>query len=168
MRAGLSRRAAMDQALIRRRDLGNKVAYLTLVWQGLKPHLARFEPRRAGMDHLSIEQHHAFLAGIGVDAGIAEGQTRIGLDADAPKSVEHRLARFVGHLEARPGGLLTGLASFDEERSAVHCAACLVAPCVRASLSMTRPEASILTNWLARQYSSGAGKSSLWCAPRLS
>src|SRR5947207_15913788 len=115
MLAGLSRRAVtaseLCQALIRRGDLGNEVAYLTLVWQGLEPHLARFEPRRACVDHLSIEQHHAFLAGIGVDAGIAEGQAWIGLDADAPKSIEHRLARFVGHLEARPNGLLTGLAA---------------------------------------------------------
>src|SRR5262249_22281246 len=57
-----------------RRDFGDEVAHQGLVGERPPHHLARLEPGRAGIDGRAVELHHAFLAGIGIDAGEADRQ----------------------------------------------------------------------------------------------
>src|SRR5262245_25012918 len=56
-----------------RRDLGDEVANEPFVGERRQRHLARLQPRRAGIDRLAVQLQHAFLAGIGIDAGEADG-----------------------------------------------------------------------------------------------
>src|SRR5215470_17134025 len=57
-----------------RGDLGDEVAQQRFVGERGQGHFARLEPRGAGVDGLAIQLDHAFLAGIGVDAGEADGE----------------------------------------------------------------------------------------------
>ena len=60
------------------------------------------EPLGAGIDRLAVELDHAFLAGVGVDAGEADGEARVAVGPDPTQAVEHRLARLEWHLIAFP------------------------------------------------------------------
>src|SRR6266852_8326821 len=85
-----------------RRDLGDEIANERLVGEWSECHLARLEPRRAGIDGLAVELHHAFLAGIGVDAGEADGEARVPICPDPTQSVEHGLAGLERNVIALP------------------------------------------------------------------
>src|SRR5262245_26424977 len=80
-----------------RRDLGNEVANPRFVAQWLERHFTRFEASGAGVGGLAVDQDDAFLAGIGVDAGVAHRERRVHLGAERPQAVEHRLPRLVRH-----------------------------------------------------------------------
>jgi hypothetical protein len=63
-----------------------------------------FQAHRAGVFDFTVDQHHAFLAGIGIDAGEAKGERRI--LTDHLQTVEHGLAKLEFDLEgvhASPG-----------------------------------------------------------------
>src|SRR4051794_4714821 len=72
-------------------DLGHEVADEGLVGQRREGHFARLEPRRAGVDGLAVEFQHALLAGVGIDAGEADRERRVLVDADPAQAIEHRL-----------------------------------------------------------------------------
>src|SRR5215469_15056018 len=112
------------EPLGRRRDLGDEIAHQRLVVQRLHHHLARLEPRRAGIDGRAVELHHAFLARIGVDAGETDRERRVAIGADPAQPVEHRLARLERDLVAlEPPRLGVGAAPHLERRRLAHCAA---------------------------------------------
>src|SRR6185312_4174979 len=159
-----SRRCRIGKPLVGRGDLGDEIADERLVAERLEPHLALFEPRRAGIDRLAVDEDHAFLACIGVDAGKAEGEARILLRADAPQPVEHGLAGLERHGIARPARRLARLAAADEEGGgAAHCAPARAARGGTAARTSSLPSSE--SAWLTRQASSVAGKSSRRCAP---
>src|SRR5690349_927924 len=86
-------------------DLGDEVAHERFVGQGCDCHFARLEPRRAGINGLAVQFHHAFLAGIGIYAGETDGERGVLVDADPAQPVEHRLAALERHLMGFPMAL---------------------------------------------------------------
>src|SRR6266404_4724921 len=104
--AGSSSGRRLPEPLRRRRNLGDEVAHQRLVRQRLHYHLAWLQPRRAGIRGGAVDLHHAFLAGIGVDAGEPERQRRVAVRPDPAQAVENRLAGLERHLMALqlPGG----------------------------------------------------------------
>src|SRR5262249_37803708 len=66
--------ASLHEPLRRRRNLGDEITHQALVGERGECHLARGEPRGAGIDRGAVQFHHAFLASIGVDAGEADGE----------------------------------------------------------------------------------------------
>src|SRR5262245_61637131 len=80
-----------------RSDFGDQIAHQRLVGQRRHLHLARLEPCRAGINSLAVEFHHAFLAGVGIDAGKADGKRGVLVDADPAQPIEHRLPTFERH-----------------------------------------------------------------------
>src|SRR5262249_37563393 len=78
----------------------------------------------AGIDGLAVELDHAFLAGVGVDAGEADGEARVAVGANPAQGVEHRLPGLERHLVAleAPGGAIDAAPDF-ELRAFHHCAA---------------------------------------------
>src|SRR5215471_11424649 len=105
--AGLQR----TDRLIRRRNLRHQVADQRFVRQRLEPHLAWLEPRRAGIDHLAVQQDHAFLARVRIDAGEADRKCRILLASDLSETVEDGLSRLVRNLVTGPGRVVSALSS---------------------------------------------------------
>src|SRR5581483_10540696 len=115
---------SLHKPLGRRCDLGDEIADQPLVGQRRDAHLARLESRRAGIDGLAVEFHHTLLAGVGVDAGEADRQRRIAVDADPAQAVEHRLAALERHRVGLPAALRTvGAAPDFEGRGFAHWAA---------------------------------------------
>jgi transposase len=139
------------EPLIGRRDRSDEVADQLLVRQRREAHHARLQPQRAGIADLAVDQQHAFLAGIGVQAGIAEGEASIRLAPDPAQAVEHRLARLEGHLEVRLLGRRAGHSALDAERRD-HAAT--------ARRAIARPASPRVIAWLHAQPSSIPGKSS--------
>jgi len=80
-----------------------------------RPHLAFVEPRGAGIVHVAVDHHHAFLAGIGIDAGEAEGERRIELGANVAQPVEHGLAGYERHVKALDPVRLVGGAALNKK-----------------------------------------------------
>src|SRR5690348_895289 len=101
------------EPLRRRRDLGDEIADERLVRQRGERHFPRLEPRGASIDGLAVELDHAFLAGIGVDAGKPHRQRRVLVDAQPAQPVEHRLARLERHIEALEARRLAMAAAAD-------------------------------------------------------
>src|SRR5229473_2590039 len=62
--------------------------------------IAWLQPRRAGIGGGAVDLHHAFLAGIGVDAGEPDRQRRVVVRPDPAQAVENRLAGLERHLIA--------------------------------------------------------------------
>ena len=119
-----------QQSLCRRRDLGDEVAHQRLVGKRCERHLARLEPRGAGVDRLAVELDHAFLAGIGVDAGVADRQARVAIGPDPAQPVEHRLAGLERHLVSSqwPRGTLRAAPYLSVASSLIDAAARCAAP----------------------------------------
>src|SRR5690242_6023253 len=165
-RPGMTERPLPLEPLPRWRDFGHQVAHQPLVVQRLHRHLARHEPRRAGIDGLAIELDHAFLARIGIDAGEADGERGIAVGADPAQAVEHRLAGLERHLVALEAPHLGGGAPPDiERRGLAHCAA--TAAATGTGPKASRPLVSRAV-WLTCHSGSRPEKSSRWWAPRLS
>ena len=133
-----------DKAFGGRRDLGDEIAHQLLVRQRRDGHLARLEPRGAGIDRLAVEFHHAFLAGIGVDAGKADRQRRVLVDADPAQPVEHRLAALERHRVGLPTAVGLVLAAPDFQGGGfAHCAATSTGEagaCVMSRLFAAQPD----------------------------
>src|SRR5712691_13442829 len=144
-----------------RRNLGDEVAHQRLVRQRLHYHLAWLQPRRAGIGGGAVDLHHAFLAGIGVDAGEPYRQRRVVVRPDPAQAVENRLARLERHLIGLElPGLRRESAPDPQSRSYGHCAAThSCAGIIQTnSIAPSRQRAT----WLPRHSSSMAGKSSRW------
>src|ERR1700722_11279534 len=77
--------------LVRRRDLGDEIVDQGFLGQWRQGHFALMQPRRAGIFDRAVDQHHAFLARIGIDAGVAEGKRRIAMRTNMAQTVEHGL-----------------------------------------------------------------------------
>src|SRR5712664_2986567 len=162
----MTEKRSFDEPLRRRRDLGHQVAHQLLVVERLHLHLARLEAGRAGIDGLAVELHHAFLARIGVDAGEADRERGVAVGPDPAQPVEHRLAGLERHLVGLEAASRGVEAAPDLERRAIaHCAATSAATGTDEMAS--RPPESRAV-WLTCQAGSMPGKSSRWCAPRLS
>src|SRR5215471_13639140 len=124
-RSGLSHRKPFRG----RRDLGDEVAHETLVGERRQRHLPRLKPRRAGIDRRAVELHHAFLAGIGIDAGEADGEARVAVGANPAQPVENGLAWLEWNVEALPMACRGVRPAPDlEPRMQAHCAAAIAAP----------------------------------------
>src|SRR5262249_61894907 len=106
------------------------------------------EPGGAGIDGFPVELHHAFLAGVGVDAGEADGERGIAVGADPAQAVERGLAGLERHVVALPPPLVGGHAAPDSEgRDLAHCAA--TGAMAGAAVS-ARPPAASRAPWLTR------------------
>src|ERR1700733_16296015 len=81
------------QPFVRRRDFGDEVAYQRLLRQGSDLNRTFAQPGRACIVDFAIDLHHAFLAGISIDASVAEGERRFDLAADSTQTIQHRLSR---------------------------------------------------------------------------
>ena len=64
-----------------------------LFGSGSDPHRPCLQPGGAGVHDLAVQQHHAFLAGIGIEAGIAEGEARDRVPAAASAAHPAAIAR---------------------------------------------------------------------------
>src|SRR3954468_17561176 len=158
--------ASFHKSFRRRRDLGDEVAHEPLVGQGRQRHFARGEARRAGIDRRAVEFDHAFLAGVGIDAGEPDRKAGITGGPDPAQAVEHGLSGLERHLVVLPS---PGIGAFSAPDFQVcnrsHCAAAGVT--TGAGVSAKPPDSSRAT-WFSRHCDSMPGRSSRWWAPRLS
>src|SRR5262249_21304631 len=121
---------------------------------------------RAGINRLAVEFDHAFLASISVDAGKSDGKGGIAVGADPAQAVEHGLTGLEGDVETvEVSGFVRAAAPDLQRRGQAHCAA------ARASAGGEVSATSApfkRTSWLRPHCGNKPGKSSRWCAPRLS
>src|SRR5688500_2823413 len=101
------------EPLVGRRDLGDEVLDQLLVRQRLERHLALGQARGAGIDGFSVHADHALLAGVGVDAGEADREAWVAMDADPAQAVEHGLARLERHFVMREAAGFAGRTAPD-------------------------------------------------------
>src|SRR5262249_11402571 len=121
-------RGSFLESFRRRRDLGDEIAHERLVGERRQGHLARLEPRGAGIDRLAVELHQALLAGIGVDAGEADRERGVAVRPDPAQAVEHGLAGLERDIVALPPPGAARLAAPQlEVRDGAHCAAAAAA-----------------------------------------
>src|SRR5712671_2344414 len=160
---------SFDEPLGRRSNLGHQVANQLLVVERLHLHGARLEPRRAGVDGLAVELHHAFLARIGVDAGEADRERRVAVGPNPAQPVEHRLPGLERHLVGLETPRLgVEAAPHFQRRDIAHCAATSAATGATGFDERTSRPPESRAVWLTCQSGTMPGKSSRWCAPRLS
>ena len=88
------------EPLVWRGDLGDEIPDQGFLRQRRKRRHALLQPDRAGVIDLAVDQHHAFLAGVGVDAREPKRKRRIDLAAERAQAVEHGLAMLERDLEA--------------------------------------------------------------------
>src|SRR4029079_18588157 len=134
--------------------------------QGRERHFARGEARRTGIDRRAVEFDHAFLAGVGIDAGEPDRKALITGGPDPAQAVEHGLSGLERHIIVLPS---PGIGAFSAPDFQIcnrsHCAAAGVT--TGAGVSAKPPDSSRAT-WFRRHCDSMPGRSSRWWAPRLS
>src|SRR5579871_504286 len=105
-----------SESLRRWSDLGDEIAHKLFVRKRRERHFTRLETGGTGIDRLAVDPDHAFLAGIGVDAGETDRQRGVLVDAQPAQAVEHRLARLERHLEGLPRAVSAIRAAPDFQR----------------------------------------------------
>src|SRR5262245_18009935 len=155
-RHAISMRASAEP-LGGRGDFGDEVAHELLVRQRRQRHLARLQPRCAGIYGAPVELDHAFLAGIGVDAGEADRQRRVTMHAKPAHAIEHRLAGLERDFERLPAsGLAVEPAPDPQPGDVIHGTATVAPFLADQARSLPRRR----TTWFTSHASSMPEKSS--------
>ena len=111
-RIGLSL-LSRPEPLVWRGDLGDEIPDQGFLRQRPKGRHAFLQSDRAGVIDPAVDQHHAFLAGVGVNAGEPKRKRRIELAPKRAQAVEHGLAMLERNLEAFDAWRFAGRAALD-------------------------------------------------------
>src|SRR5271165_6862031 len=88
---------------------------MDLIGQGLEEHLPRLQTRGASVGGLTVDDDHALLATICIDAGMAEAQPWIEMGSHISQPIEHRLARSIRNFVTAERQSAAGLANANNQ-----------------------------------------------------